>query len=877
MSMDPGTRIGSFEIRSLIGAGGMGEVYRARDTKLKRDVALKVLPEMFASDPDRMARFQREAEVLASLNHPNIAQIYGVENKALVMELVEGDSPKGPMAFDDAWEIVSQIAGALEYAHASGVIHRDLKPANVKVTPQGVVKLLDFGLAKAFNETATGSARDFSNSPTLTMSSVAGAIIGTASYMSPEQARGKPVDKRADIWAFGVVLYELITGRRPFGGADVSEILASVIKDEPDWEAAGPKVQRLLRKCLTKDPQQRLRDIGDAAALLEEAAPTTRPVAPKIQRSKLPLVLAAVATLAALVLGYTSYRNSAGETARTAKLSMAFPVKMIPARYGVPAVSPDGRRIAFVASIDGTLATLDGQLWVRDLDDLTSRPLAGTERATFPFWSPNGKFIGFFQGGKLKTIDPSGAPPITLCDAPQPKGGTWNDQDVIVFGSASSQIGLRRIPAKGGSASELTHIDSGANETSHQMPWFLPDGRHYLYTAVNQDVRKSVIYVDDLDAQDHAHSRRPVLTAYSNAVYSAGHLLFVLERTLMAQRFDTQKLATLGDLKPIGEQLNYLPGGVEAAFSASPDGTLAYAAGDPATEVQLTWFDRSGKVTGSLGPPASQLWPAISPDDSKVAIDRRDHPRTSFFELWLFDLKQGASSRFTFNADSYANQYPIWSPDGHQIAFSSSRSDKGSVFLKTLGATEPDELLDHDSLTRYPTDWSRDGRYIIEEVTDPKTKKDIWVLPLSGDRKSFPYLHSAVNEERGKLSPSGLWLAYASDETGQSEIYIQSFPTPGGKRQISTGQGGRPIWSRDGKELYYYSRDGQTVMAVSVNSNSTNFDAGIPHALFDARQAGSGSWFDVSKEGRFLIPLQPEASVTPTLTVVLNWAAGLKD
>ena len=737
MRLKPGTNLGPYEILALIGAGGMGEVYRARDTRLGRDVAIKVSAEQFSE------RFEREARAVAALNHPNICQIDDVGPNFIVMELVEGESPKGPLPLDTALNYAHQIADALEAAHDKNIVHRDLKPANIKITPGGTMKVLDFGLAKV---TAPEPGATSEYSPTLTMGATqVGMVLGTAAYMSPEQARGKIVDKRADIWAFGVVLFELLSGERPFHGNDVPDLLASVIKDEPKWDSIERDVQPLLRKCLAKDPKQRLRDIGDAALLLRENA--NAPASGRAT-SRLAWAIAALALLGSVGLSIT-YRIAPRESPGMMKASLLYPDVAVPTNYAVPAISPDGKRVAFVASSGGGGAL--GQLFVRDLDSLTARPLAGTTGATYPFWSPDGKFIGFFADRKLKRIDVQGAPPITLADAAFPLGGSWSNHDVILYRTEST--GLRRVPAKGGESAAVTHADSsaGTSQDGDGLPWFLPDGQHFLYTSTTADRAKATVYVADLDASDPTLSRRKVVDAVSNAVYSAGYLLFVQERTLMAQRFDLDKLQMTGDPTPLAEQINYRAGGADCAFAASQNGTLVYSAGDAATEVQLIWFDRSGKVVGTLGTPASQLWPAISPDGTKVVIDRRDHPRTGLFEIWMFDLKQNSPARFTFNSDTFVNTAPVWSPDGNFVVFSSSQSGSRDLYRKALNGGR-EELLYHDARAKTPTDWSRDGDFIIETVADPKTRSDLWVLPLTGDREPFPYLQTESVESHGKLS-----------------------------------------------------------------------------------------------------------------------------
>jgi hypothetical protein len=658
MPLSVGDKLGPYEIVAPLGAGGMGEVYRARDTKLKRDVAVKVLPEAFARDPDRMRRFQREAEVLASLNHPNIAHIYGVEERALVMELVEGESPKGPLPFDDAWKIAVQIAGALEYAHEKGVIHRDLKPANVKVTPDGVVKLLDFGLAKVFSETPDTGSADPENSPTITLgATVAGTVLGTAAYMSPEQAKGKKVDKRADIWSWGVVLYELLTGERLFEGDEAADTLAQVLTKEPNLDRVPPQAHRVLRRCLQKDPRRRLRDIGDVSILLEAAPGRPEEIGAKVtaqSASVLPRAVVALFAVAA-VLGLVAYFRPTSANPQALKVSVTLPEK---AEFGdsPPAVSADGHRIVFVAHSDGK-----DFLWVRDLDILSPRLLAGTEGADHPFWSPDSRFVGFFAGGKLKKIAADGGPAVTLCDvANGARGGSWSKRDIILF-TPSPNSGVFWVPAAGGSPTLV--------KKPGRFPWFLPDGRHFLYSAALQGSPE--LYFADLDSK----AEQPILAADTNAVYAPpGYLLFMREGSLLAQPFDSGSGKIAGEAVPVAEQVGSIISNGQGQFSASQNpaqsGVLVYTDRNP-FESQLTWDDRSGNALGVAGKPASGPRASISRDGSMVAIDRAD-PRTGVIDVWLLNVANGTETRLTFHEPR--NRFPLWSPDGSHLAFNSGRN-----------------------------------------------------------------------------------------------------------------------------------------------------------------------------------------------------------
>jgi Tol biopolymer transport system component/predicted Ser/Thr protein kinase len=855
MALAPGTRLGPYEIFAPIGAGGMGEVYRAKDTKLDREVAIKILPESFAIDPDRLARFEREAKVLAALNHPNIAHIYGVEDRALVMELVEGEALRGPLPVDTALDYARQIAEALEAAHEKGIVHRDLKPANIMITPAGVVKVLDFGLAKTAN--VSGTPSDPSQSPTFTISPTrAGLIMGTAPYMSPEQARGKPVDRRADIWAFGVVLYELLTGRRLFDGETTSDILAAVLTKAPDLTRVPAKVRRLLQSCLQKDPKQRLQAIGDWRLLLEDA--------PQVVGQRpggiLPWVLVAVLIITVLALGFAYFHHPV-EAARAFRLS-ALPPEKAKLDSGM-AVSPDGRRLTFVAESAGK-----DMLWVRDLDSLTTRMLPGTEGAQDPFWSPDSGFIGFFADGKLKKIDVANGSSLALCDAWDEFGGSWSRNDTIVFGlGPSDERGsvILRVAAAGGSATPVTLAEPHHKQVG---PSFLPDGKHFLYTDVDLLHReKNIVYVAELDSKVHS----AVLSARSNVVYAApGHLLFARAGVLMAQSFDSDKAQVTGEPFPVVERIPYDPIGAFALFSVSQNGVLVYASRGLEFDQQLNLYDRSGKIVGTVGPAGNVAWPTISSDGHTVAVDLFD-PQTWTRDLWLYDIKRGSAARLTFNSTNLSN--PVWSPDGRYIAFCAS---DGTVYQKAISGATQEEILDK-SPGICPHDWSRDGHFIIEDRED-----GIWVLPLVGDRKPFRYLRLAGGW--GKLSPNGHWLAYMSYENKHFDIYVQSFPTPGIKYQVSTKGGTAPQWSWDGRELFFIETDRKIVsnklMVVEVKVEGATFEASLPKPLFDVGNRGTfATWFNVTKDGRFLIPTisKPvEQSVGVPITVVLNWTVGLK-
>ncbi len=859
-----GQKLGPYVIFSPLGRGGMGEVWRAHDSRLGRDVAIKISDHRFSD------RFEREARAIAALNHPNICTLYDVGPNYLVMEIVEGPTlaeriSKGPIPLDEALVLAAQIANALDAAHEKGIIHRDLKPANIKIRPDGSIKVLDFGLAKS----AIDPAKLTSDSPTVLVSAT-GMILGTAGYMSPEQARGHDVDKRSDIWAFGVVLFEMTTGERLFQGATISDCLAAILKDTPNLTEAPPKIQRLLEGCLEKDASRRLRDIGDWERLLE---PAPSPAPPSKRSAILPWAIAAAALLAAIGLGAAAWSHFTQQP-QVLRLTLPIPEKtrMVIGASALQAVSPDGRRVAFAAQINGKSG-----IWLRDLDGPGTHLLPGTESADTWFWSPDSHWLAFFVDDKLEKIAVAGGPPLILCDA-NGVGGAWSQKGWIIFVRYAG--GLSLIPDTGGTPTPLTKPDPARYEIVHRAPWFLPDGRHFLYTARSVDHAMSRVYVDSIEARPGTVTRREVLAAHSNVEYvpqiggrlfgsaNNGYLIFGRENTLMAQPFDAAHARTTGDAVPLVEQVDYRPGVAQSQFSVSTNGILVYTTGAAqGTNTQLTWFDRTGKPGGIVGDPNKFERVEISPDGSMVATDTNDDLGVS--SISLHDLARGTVSRFTFGPTS--SQFPVWSPDGKSVAYWRPTVE---TFQKAVSGTAQEKLLYKDPWNRTTILNSWSGRYLLFGVFDPGKGFGLDAVPTFGDREPFTYLPADSNNgEHVKLSRDGAFLAYPSGESKRTEIYVETFPEHTGKWQISTGGGDWPVWSRDGRELYFLSSDGK-IMAVTVKTGGRNFEADAPRALFSV----PGKYqFDVGKDGRFLIQVpqgQPNDSVS--INVVVNWQSALK-
>jgi Tol biopolymer transport system component len=886
MPMTSGTRIGPYEIVSAIGAGGMGEVYRAKDTKLHRDVAVKVLPASWVNDPDRLMRFEREAHVLASLNHSNIAAIYGLEKNALVMELVTGETLTGPLPLPTALSYARQIAEALEYAHEKGVVHRDLKPANVMITAEGQVKLLDFGLAKIAEQ--TGGPEDSKWAPALTpgltMSATqAGLIIGTPAYMAPEQARGQSVDWRVDIWAFGAVLFEMLTGKVLFAGETFSDTLAAVLKNEPDLIALPREtpaaIRKLLRRCLERDRKKRLQSMGDARIEIDEylSQPEAAEGIPvEIQPTRrrwLPwavaMACAALAALAATV-SVIHFRESPPQLPR-AKLTFVEPEN--PMIMDV-AVSPDGRRLA-VAQGDQSGRS---SIVVRSLDSLAVQTLPGSEGVMYStFWSPDSRFIGFFAGGKLKKVDTSGGRAVTLCDA-DGRDGSWGSHGDILFTTPQA---VYRVSDQGGDPRILSSADRAQGEVWQHSASFLPDGRHYLVSITASRPDAGGIYAGSLDSRE----RTFILREHSNIAYAAaasgrGFLLFSRNGSLFAAPFDPNRLKVSGTASLVADNVTYSENYSITSFSVSNAGVLCYL---PATEhkYQLTWFNRDGKRLSRVGEPSNsdrirfEFQPWLSPDEKQVVFDLID-PQTKASDLWLVDLARNVSSRFTFDAGDEGR--PVWSPDGTVIAFAKRSSSVVplEIYLKPVGRSGKERLLYAvKGSTVAPMDWSRDGRFLVFLLNDPKTKNDLWVLPdplASGDPKPAPFAQSEFNENDGAFSPDSKWIAYNSDESGMNQVYIQPFPPSGGKWQISKNGGKFPRWRRDGKELFFVGADNK-LMAVDIKLGDS-VEAGIPKALFQTTIPNRSRYTATGDGQRFLVAdLAGDSENNQALPVVmLNWA-----
>jgi len=870
VNLASGTKLGAYEIVEQIGKGGMGEVYKARDPRVGRIVAIKVCHAEFSE------RFAREAKVIASLNHPNICQLYDVGPNYLVMEYVEGLTlaeviQKGPIPEEEALNIARQIGAALEHAHDAHempVVHRDLKPANIKVKPGGVVKVLDFGLAKV-GKTSRSFPALSEDSPTLTMGiTEAGMVVGTVHYMSPEQAKGREVDKRADVWSFGVVLYEMLAGARPFPGPDLGEVMAAVIRDEPAWEPIPIRLRRLLKACLAKNAQDRLRDIGDVWKLLEtpdalQAIPA--PVAHSAARWMWPAA-AALFLIAAAAIAIVHFRETP-PVQQSVRYQIPLPADASVAVEQVGfRLSPDGRYLAFSALLRG-----QSYLWVQSLDSLEATRIAGTEGAIYPFWSPDSASVGYFSQGKLKRVATSGGPSQTLCDAAVPRGGTWNRDGVILF-SAGPTSPLYRVPASGGTPMEVTKLDA-SSVAGHRFPEFLPDGRHFVYLASTNNLETTGVFAAALDGGEPVR----ILPEFSSAIYAAapgfaggGLMLFRRADTLMALPFDAGRMKAAGDVFPVIEKVGLAGNTGYGAFAVAGDGVLVLRQGGWASR-ELVWMDRKGTRLNAVGKPSEvSLW-NLSPDETTVALGVGDGTLSN---IWLLDVASGAMSRLTFSQG--INDYPIWSPDGQSILYSSRPPGLASEALirKPVRRAGTEEVFKAGT-NAAPWSWSPDGRNILFSETRAQSGEDLWLMPLDGQRKATVYLQTAANEIRGRFSPDGRWIAYMSDESGQPQIYVQPVPTNGAKWQISSSGGDDPQWRADGKELYYVGLE-QQVMAVGVKTTATSFEAGTPQSLFTA--AGIQSLASSRDGQRFMVsvPAGGPAAVAPPWTVLLNWQAGLK-
>lgn len=898
-SLEIGSAVGPYVVKSVLGAGGMGEVYRAWDTKLGRDVALKILPHVHAADPERIARFEREARILASLNHPHIAAIHGFEDSgaihALVLELVDGPTLAerinvGPVPLDETMSIALQIIDALDAAHERGVVHRDLKPANIKVRPDGTVKVLDFGLARLIEPEAPATT-DVAASPTITSPAAvtgAGIVLGTAAYMSPEQAKGRTADARSDVWAFGCILFEMLTGQRPFGGEDISETLAAVLRAEPDFTAlplsTPPAVRRLLAYCLRKDRRRRLAAIADARLELEDATVATPPV-----RSVSTGRAWAIAAIAAVLVAITALmtirvRSGALPAAQAVRISIPPPENEM---YGGPlppyggtgiatqlAMSPDGRHVVFVAR-----GASQSHLWLRSLAADPAIPIPHTDGASFPFWSPDSKHIGFFAGDKLKTVSLSGGPATILCDAPAARGGSWGRANAILFAPFAGGGGLQQIAADGGVPTRVTESES---DTSHRWPWFLPDGRHFLYTATSGPccpaLKPAVVMVGSLDGNEPAVS---LMEAESSVFYADGYLFFARDvtSTLMAQRFSPERRALSGEPFPVADNVSF-EGSRYVGASASANGTIAFGhlRNEDAVE-QLTWLDRTGHPLGSATEIGHHEGISLAPDGVRLAVSLFER-KGDASEIWQSDLLSGNRSRLTSNPGF--DRSPVWSGDGKSLAYVSQRGD--SISLRRMssdGRGDVELLRGSDVLT--VSSWSADHAFLAFTRKGSNGFADIWALPLAGDRKAFPVVATEGNDSSAVFSPDSRWIAFTTTQGGPLNVFVQRFPEGGETHLVSTRGAGLPLWRADGGELFYLAATSPVEAAlVSVPIQSVDpFKPGPLRELFriqtgDVRgdsAMGLGRLHAVNADGkRFLISLSPPPK--PLIAVIVNWSAG---
>jgi serine/threonine protein kinase len=886
MALSAGTKFGPYEIESPLGEGGMGEVYRARDVRLDRTVAIKVLASHLSSSPELKQRMEREGRAISALNHPQICHLYDIGSQDgtdyLVMEFLEGETlaerlRKGPLPLREVLKIAIAIAEALTAAHRQGIVHRDLKPGNIMLTRTGA-KLMDFGLAKASgpglgvsasSAPLLSGARTMSEASPMSPLTTAGSIIGTIQYMAPEQLEGKEADARSDLFAMGAILYEMVTGNRPFAGRSQISVASAILEKEPEAITAThpltpPGFEQVVANCLAKNPDERFQTAHDLKLQLEWIAQGNSSVSkPSEQRrTKRENILTAVAcTLALLLIASAILWRTGRPAAQTAYFSapLAFSARDV-------AVSPNGHTVAVV----GRDSERKNLLWIYEPGAPQAKAIPNTEGANFPFWSPDGKSLGFFADGRLKRLDLSGGPVQTLCEAPTGRGGAWNKDGVIVF-TPSGQLGfgLYRIAASGGTPTQITFPDREHAEDSHRWPVFLPDGNHFLYLAMDLSGRKvlSSIYVGALNSNE----KHFITHARANAAYSApGYLLFYRDQTLFTQRFDAKKLELIGEPTPVLTEIEYLPRIQRAVFASSESGVLVAqrSSGDTGAS-QLLWFDRKGQQVGVATKPGVYGNISLSPNGKFVAADGMDLATTNT-DLWTYDLENESAKRLTF--DPAIDSTPLWSPDSTRLVFTSDRAQKFNLYVKNADGSQEEQLIPQEGPDRYPLDWSRDGKFVIYQ-----RGTDLWCVTFP-ELTATLFLKSASAPNVARFSPDGKWVAYASNESGRWEIYVTSFPAAHGKWQVSSAGGEQPKWRSDGKELFYLAADGK-IMAAPVTTGA-NFDAGTPVALFQANPremvATSERFaYDVSKDGqRFLINTQLKSALTP-MSVVMDWTGSL--